>query len=229
MIVLTEAQVNDLCIFVEKRLEKKGCDHSLKHTFKWAKIHGVNRDDLIDVLEENGGSCDCEVIMNLPEDCDLKLEQNQPESDVGNPFKIPLKYEIAENRAYTKAIFSSSAYEYHNYTNEGELLIPAPYGYKPKGRIRKSSHFFTGIETELPTELGFVQEIEPTTAKAFANMVRDSKLKSLERFTEREADYYLSKVDKVALNKPMATNFTTITGIGGPKIELRIHKVIFRK
>ncbi len=49
------------------------------------KKNGINKADLIDVLESNGGFCDCEVTMNMPEDCDLEIE-----SEIY--FKNPLKY-----------------------------------------------------------------------------------------------------------------------------------------
>ena len=42
MTVLTANQVNELCVFIENRLEKNGCDHSLKNTFEWAEKNGMN-------------------------------------------------------------------------------------------------------------------------------------------------------------------------------------------
>lgn len=59
MTVLTENQLTELCVFIENRIEKIGCDHSLKNAFEWAEKNGINKADLIDVLESNGGFCDC--------------------------------------------------------------------------------------------------------------------------------------------------------------------------
>lgn len=229
MTILTEKQVTELCVFIEKRIEQNVCDHSLRNTFEWAERNGIDKDDLIDVLESNGGFCDCEVTYNLPENCDLEIESENKESDLKNPFKTSLKYQQSENKIYTKAIFSDSEYSHNNYTKNGELLIPAPYGFKAKKRVRKSMHFFNGTETELPTEIGVVKEIAPINAKGFAKQVRDSKLKSLAKFSERDADYYLSRIEKVDNGRPMGMHFMEKTGIGGTKIELRIHIVIFRK
>ncbi|MEP2239273.1 MAG: DUF2695 domain-containing protein [Maribacter sp.] len=229
MIILTEKQVTELCVFIEKRIEKNGCDHSLRNTFEWAENNRIDKDDLIDILESNGGFCDCEVKYNLPEDCDLENEPENKELDSKNPFKTSLLYQQSENKIYTRALFSDSEYSHNNYTKDGELLIPAPYGFKPKKRVRKSMHFFNGTETELPTEIGVVKEIEPINGRDFAKMVRDLKLKSLAKFSERDADYYLSRIEKVDIGKPMGMHFMEKTGIGGTKIELRIHKVIFRK
>ncbi|REE25462.1 uncharacterized protein DUF2695 [Winogradskyella pacifica] len=229
MTILTENQVTELCVFIENRIEKIGCDHSLKYTFEWAEKNGIDKSDLIDVLETNGGFCDCEVTFNLPEDYDLKLESENKEMDFKNPFKIPLNFQQTVNRIYTKALFSSSEYDHNNYTKNGELLIPAPFGFKPKKRVRKSMHFFNGTESELPSEIGIVKEIEPINGKQFAKMVRDLKLESFKKFSERDAEYYFSRIEKIEIGKPMGTHFMERTGIDGTKIDLKIHKVIFRK
>ncbi len=229
MTVLTKNQVTELCIFIENRIAKNGCDHSLKNTFEWAEKNGINKADLIDVLESNGGFCDCEVTMNLPENCDLELEIQNKAIDFKNPFKIPLNFKQTENKVYKKALFSSSEYDHNNYTKNGELLIPAPFGFKPKKRVQKNIHFFNGTESELPTEIGIVKEIEPTNGKKFAKKIRDLKLEAFAKFSERDAEYYFSRIEKIDIGKPMGTHFMERTGIGGTKIELKIHKVIFRK
>ncbi len=229
MTLLTENQVTELCVFIENQIEKNGCDHSLKNIFEWAEKNGINKADLIDVLESNGGFCDCEVTTNLHDDCDLEIESENKEMDFKNPFKTPLNFQQTENKIYTKALFSSSNYNHNNYTKNGELLIPAPFGFKPKNRVRKSMHFFNGTESELPSEIGIVQEIEPTIGKKFAKKIRDLKLESFTKFSERDAEYYFSRIEKIDIGKPMGTHFMERTGIGGTKIELKIHKVIFRK
>lgn len=227
--ILTENQVTELCVFIEKKNKKNGCDHSLKNTYEWAEKKGVNKTDLIDILESNGGFCDCEVTLNLPEDCDLEIESENKEMDLKNPFKIPLHFQQTENKIYTKALFSNSEYDHNNYTKNGELLIPAPFGFKPKKSVRKSMHFFNGTESELPSEIGIVKEISPTNGKEFAKKIRDLKLKSFEKFSKRDAEYYFSRIEKIEIGKPMGTHFMEKTGIGGTKIELKVHKVIFRK
>lgn len=229
MIVLTEDQVNELCIFIENRIEKNACDHSLKNAFEWAELNEINREDFIDVLEFHGGYCDCEVIFNLPEDCDLILEEETKALDSNNSFKIPISFESSEDKVYNKALFSDSEYSEYNYTNDNELLIPAPFGFKSKKRTRKSTHFFIGMESQLPSEIGFIREIEPINSKSFAKKIRDLKINGFTNFSEREADYYLSRIDRLDIDKPMASYFMEKNGIGGKKTELRIHKIIFRK
>jgi len=90
-------------------------------------------------------------------------------------------------------------------------------------------HFFNGTESELPTEIGIFKEIEPIIGREFAKKIRDLKLKSLAKFSERDAEYYFSRIEKIDIGKPMGTHFMERTGIGGTKIELKIHKVVFRK
>ena len=85
------------------------------------------------------------------------------------------------------------------------------------------------VQSELPTEIGIVKEIEPINGKEFAKKIRDLKLDSLSRFSERDAEYYFSRIEKIEIGKPMGTHFMERTGIGGTKIELKVHKVIFRK
>ncbi|WP_299765319.1 DUF2695 domain-containing protein [uncultured Dokdonia sp.] len=229
MTILTENQVIKLCVYIENKIKKNGCDHSYKNTFEWAKKNEINKADLTDILELNGAFCDCEVTMNLPENCDLELEIESKQMDSKNPFKIPLNFQQIENKVYTKALFSSSEYGNNNYTKNGELLIPAPYGFKAKKRVRKSMHFFNGTESELPSEIGIVKEIEPITGKEFAKNIRDLKWVSFKKFSERDAEYYFSRIEKIDIGKSMGTHFMERTGIDGTKIELKIHKVIFRK
>jgi len=45
-----------------------GCDHSLTMTIEFLKDKGIeNIDKVIEWLHNNGGYCDCEVVMNVEE------------------------------------------------------------------------------------------------------------------------------------------------------------------
>jgi len=226
MIVLAQNQADNLVNYVESNLNKKACDHSYKHSLKWAKKNKINKNDFIDVLEENGCFCDCEVIMNLPEECDIKLEQSNTIEDNLNHFKIPETFELNPEQTYTKAVFSTKKNKQNNYTKDNELLIPAPYGVKTKKRVRRSVHFFIGLKTEMPTELGILREISPIKPKEFSKKVKDSGFKLAENFNERAAGFYLSRLQNVEVGKPIGTHFMEGNGLGGKDFELRIHKVI---
>jgi len=49
---------------VEQALEEAECDHSLRVTIEWLRASGFDIDAVVAWLENNGGFCDCEVILN---------------------------------------------------------------------------------------------------------------------------------------------------------------------
>lgn len=61
---LDEEQLGALVAFVEGQLAADGCDHTLRRAELWARDHGVGWEALRSGLEESGGFCDCEVVMN---------------------------------------------------------------------------------------------------------------------------------------------------------------------
>lgn len=228
--ILTQQQVNDLVTFVENKLSGTACDHSLKNTSRWAIDNNINIDDLTDVLEENGGFCDCEVTYNLPEDTDIYLEETPQEVDKNNPWKIPPSFKDVEpNKVFSNLLVSTHSERNNCYSKEGELLVPVPKGAKPKKRVRKSLHFFVGLETGLPSEIGFIKTSSSISPLQFAKMVRDSGQKDLKSFKEREAAFFLSRLERLKEGNAVGTHFSEITGLTSKREELRVHKVIFRK
>jgi hypothetical protein len=65
---LGKEQLGDLVNFVDAHLVAEGCDHTRRYTERWATEHHVSLDRLADGLEEFGGFCDCEVVMNCDPD-----------------------------------------------------------------------------------------------------------------------------------------------------------------
>jgi hypothetical protein len=94
-------------------------------------------------------------------------------------------------------------------------LIPAPKGVKPKKRTRKSVHFFIGLKSGLPNEYGFVIESNKMTAREFAKLIRDSRQSDLTRFTENEADFYLSRLENLKPDTPVGSHFMEKSGLTG--------------
>ncbi len=74
---------------MEDSLQKNGCDHTLKHGLIWASDQRVDLDDLIDALEASGCWCDCEIVMNLVEEEDLKLDDAEVSSMVRASWHLP--------------------------------------------------------------------------------------------------------------------------------------------
>jgi len=229
-IILLKKQADELVSYVHGKLNESPCDHSLIHTEKWAELNSFDHDELIDILEANGSFCDCEVVLNLPEDTDISLSIEREVSDKDNLWKIPINFiQPSGNKKFSNILISNHSSENKCYAKEGELLVPAPSGAKPKKRIRKSVHFFVGLETGLPNEYGIVQSREPITAYEFAKLVRDSGLNGLQKFREREASFFLSRLDKLKPGNGVGTHFAEITGLTSKREEIKVHKIIFRK
>jgi hypothetical protein len=65
---LDRAQLKALLDHVEAAVEANGCDHTLAATEAWAARQDIDLERLHDGLEEYGGCCDCEVVMNVDAD-----------------------------------------------------------------------------------------------------------------------------------------------------------------
>lgn len=198
MIVLTKLQIDKLTGYVDRKIRKEGCDHTRKWTFEWAKRNNVNFNDLIDALDENGGYCDCEVVLNIPYEYDLILEKKEKQISSENPFKIPVKFiQNDSTTTYTKVVVAKNDKSEKCYANDNEILFPAPQHFKPKRRMRKMFHYFNGIESELPCDYGYIGEVKPITAKEFAEKLHNTGLTSLKEVCERDADFYLSQIQNM--------------------------------
>lgn len=230
MTTLNATQIYDLKKFIESKLASNPCNHSLRLTKIWADMNEFNFDDLIDILESNGGFCDCEVGFNLPDNQDLIVDSSKVLFDSSNLWKLPKGYKIqTPEKQFTKILKATEKCKGNCYAVIGEYLFPAPFGSKPKKRIRKSVHFFIGISTGLPNEYGFVDSIKPITAKGLAKMLRDSKILDLSRFSEFEADFYLTRLENLQVGTAVGTHFMEKNGLTGSDEELRIHKIILGK
>ena len=229
-IKLTKEQAQDLISFVDTKLSNSTCDHSLRYANDWANSNNVDQDDFIDILEDNGAFCDCEVVVNLPNDSDIIVSAKQNKNDLSNPWKFPKSFEFRNSqKLFSKFLVSKFSEKNKCYAKEGELLVPAPFGTNPKKRVRKSVHFFIGTESGLPNELGFVKSGSPITANQFSKIVRDSAQNDLAMFGEKQAAFFLSRLEKLADGNAVGTHFSEITGLTAKREELSIHKVFLKK
>jgi hypothetical protein len=62
---LDRPQLEALIAHVDGVVLADGCDHTLRATDAWAAAHDVEPARLHVALEEYGGYCDCEVVMNV--------------------------------------------------------------------------------------------------------------------------------------------------------------------
>jgi hypothetical protein len=65
---LDQAQLESLLDHVDAAVASEGCDHTRRATDAWAAQHGIELDRLHEGLEEYGGFCDCEIVMNVDPD-----------------------------------------------------------------------------------------------------------------------------------------------------------------
>lgn len=66
MKTLTKKRTASLINYVESKLCENPCDHSLRFSIEWAKMEDLDIEYVIEILQSEGGYCDCEVVMNLP-------------------------------------------------------------------------------------------------------------------------------------------------------------------
>jgi hypothetical protein len=69
--ILTEQQINSLKRYIAVQMRNHStCDGTLRYTKKWLEknIPAEQHDAVLEELENGGGFCDCEVIMNCYQD-----------------------------------------------------------------------------------------------------------------------------------------------------------------
>ena len=71
--ILTAIQAEALFEYLDIRLQEDGCDHTHRFTLAWLEQHipAAQRDDVLAEIEDMGGYCDCEVLLNCYEDYEL--------------------------------------------------------------------------------------------------------------------------------------------------------------
>lgn len=50
--------------FLDERLGESSCDHTFRHTLSFLEAGHINPEPVLGWLQQAGGYCDCEVIMN---------------------------------------------------------------------------------------------------------------------------------------------------------------------
>jgi hypothetical protein len=117
----------------------------------------------------------------------------------------------------------------NNYASDGEWLVPAPLDAKPRKRVRKSVNYFIGLNSGLPTEIGFVEDIEPISVNELTRRIRDSLIPELNGCDDRLAGFIVQKIAGMPDGVAVATDFVDRVGVGSKHKELTIHRVILRR
>lgn len=71
--ILTANEAASLFEFVELRLQYHTCKHNHRFTMQWLEqnVDFMQHDAILNELEDMGGYCDCEVLLNCYEDYEL--------------------------------------------------------------------------------------------------------------------------------------------------------------
>jgi hypothetical protein len=227
--VLSAQQVQQLHCYIEQEMRRAGCDHTRRFTFRWAEAGGLDKDDLEDALDTAGGFCDCEVAANVEPDTDLVLPLAEEVVDQENPWLISPKFIAESGKEYGHVILASHDPDNRCHASDGELLIPVPKGCKPHQRMPRFRHFFVGLSSGQPSNLGFITELEaPVSAEEFVDYVAKAELPELSAFRLLEAAYYLSSAQRLKVSDSVSVAFREVTAIAGKRLELNIHKVVLR-
>ncbi|MHA7098801.1 DUF2695 domain-containing protein [Priestia aryabhattai] len=64
---MTSEQLESLEIYLQEKLELYGCNHTLIYTREWLDINVLSskKSKVVRALQNQGGFCDCEVLMNV--------------------------------------------------------------------------------------------------------------------------------------------------------------------
>lgn len=60
-----QEKIEDLFDFLEFKLEKDECDHSLRYAMQYMMRNGLNFPKVTAWLNNNGGYCDCKVLEEI--------------------------------------------------------------------------------------------------------------------------------------------------------------------
>ncbi len=229
VLTLKSSQVESLLTFVDGCIRLNGCDQTHRFTRKWARRELLDWDDFLDILEDRGVFCDCEVVLNLPGTADLRNSETIGRSDDGNPWLIPPTFACSESAVFQKLIVCRAEIGRNTYGSDAEILIPAPRGAKARRRVRKSVNFFIGCQSGMPSEVGVVQECDAVSAGDFAEKVAHSGIEELARFGFREAAFVLSRAGAMKPGTTLGTDFADRVGITSKHKELTVYRVIMRR
>lgn len=71
--ILSENEAASLLQYVELKLQYHTCKHDHRYTLEWLEQHVdfMQHEAILSELEDMGGYCDCEVLLNCYEDYEL--------------------------------------------------------------------------------------------------------------------------------------------------------------
>jgi hypothetical protein len=228
-VVLEQAQVEALCDFVDDHIEQEGCDHSLRFTQAWAQARDMSWDDLFDALSARGGRCDCEVVLNLDIDEALVFEPPVVTAPDDNRWLLPPGWAPGGDGRVTRMVISRDFLR-KTHSRDGEWLIPAPPGAKPRKRMLARQHFYVGCDSGLPAHVGIVEEIEPIAVDELVRRVTTSTAApELAVFEARVAAFMQERLARIPTGTLVDIDIVDRVGISRAHRELNFGRLLLRR
>lgn len=108
-------------------------------------------------------------------------------------------------------------------------LVPAPVDGKPRKRVRKSVLYFLGLDSGLPTEIGFVENRAPIGFEDLTSQICGSAVPELKGCDDRLAGFLGQKFGKLPDGTAVGTDIMDRVGIASKHQELTIHRIVLRR
>jgi hypothetical protein len=225
--VLSLQQVTQLIDHVDEHVQSEGCDHTTRFASCWAEKNHVPWQDLQDALDQTSLFCDCEIVLNLDEERPLVLNQDKLVAPSENRWLLPPNFQPTITKV-EKILVGRAGIGKNNHVSTGEWLIPAPVDAVPRRRIRKLVHFFIGLNTGLPTEIAFVESIDPMSLDEFAVRISDSTVQESQALPLQVAAFIAQKIAQLPVGTCVGTDIIDKVGIASKHRELSIYRVIVK-
>lgn len=62
---ISREKFKELFDYLDNQLDTNACNHDLRLTIEFLNCHQIPLEPVVEFLRENGGYCDCEVLMNV--------------------------------------------------------------------------------------------------------------------------------------------------------------------
>ena len=126
-------------------------------------------------------------------------------------------------KKYNKIIVSKFSPENKCFALENEWLIIADLNGKNRPKIKKSEHYFVGVNSGLPSVFGWVYRLnEPISISEYFNSTK----KILSDEIKINIELLLESISNIEEGKPVACSFRKIGVIEKQDI-LKVHRVFF--
>ena len=213
--------------FVDAHVRRDGCDHTHRFVSQWCREHNIVWDDLLDAIENRGAFCDCEVVLNLQGSA-LSFESDHNDAERENRWLLPPGF-ICTLKSTNRMLVARAGIGKNNHASDGEWLVPAPLDATPRRRVRKSVHYFIGIDSGLPTEIAFIQGIKPIAINELTQIICNSSITELQNCDARLAGFIVQRIANLADGAAVGTDIMDRVGVASKHKELTIHRVILRR